>query len=177
MEDIQNIPQTYPTIGKEEIAAFRRQFVMAKIIAGYTTDRQICDAWNAQHRAYAVTPKTIANDRAIAKDELAVQTTNTTRQVRDILSARLDTVIRALSDRVAAGELGATDRLLKAVQAQAQLWGANMPAKIAFTDTTGEKNVALMSEEERMSHLARLMERVKLRQQGLLVEETIIDVN
>lgn len=107
-------------------------------------------------------------------DELSLQTISDARQVRSVLAARLNTVITILERDVQAGNLKAIDRFLKANQDLAQLFGANMPAKIAFTDTTGTKSAVQMSEEERIQRLADMLNSVKMRTSGYS-EENIID--
>lgn len=167
--------QINPVIGKEELIALRRQFVMSALIRGLTTDKQIADAWNAQHPSRPITPNVVYQDRKMVLDELALQTISDARQVRSVLAARLNTVINILERDVQSGNLKAIDRFLKANQDLANLFGANMPAKIAFTDTTGTKSAVQMTEEERIQRLADMLNSVKMRTSGHYIEENIID--
>lgn len=171
----EQIEQVYPTIGREELIALRRQFIMGRIIAGMTTDKQIADAWNEKHPSQIITPNTVYNDRKIVLDELNLQTISDARQMRNVLAARINTVIRVLENMVEQGNLKAIDRYLKANQNLADLFGSNMPAKIAFTDTTGTKSAILMSEQERLARVAEMIEMVKRRTSGHYIEENIID--
>lgn len=167
--------QVYPVIGKEELIALRRQFIMGALIRGLTTDKQIADAWNTEHPSRPITPNVVYQDRKMVLDELLLQTISDARQVRSVLAARLNTVINILDTQVQSGNLKAIDRFLKANQDLANLFGANMPAKIAFTDTTGTKSAALMTEEERIQRLADMLNSVKMRTSGHYIEENIID--
>lgn len=178
-QDSFQVEQIYPTIGREELISLRRQFIMGKIIAGLTTDKQLADAWNEVHPAYTISPSTVFADRKIIQDELQTQTISDARQVRNVLSARTNEVIRALHDSVLAGNLKAIDRYLKAIATQAQLFGANMPAKIAFTDTSGQTSAFALSDEEKIARITEMMERVKMRAGGHYIEEgqTIIDAD
>jgi len=154
-----------------EIASVRRQFVMQQIINGMTTNKEIAEKWNKDHPAYPIKPETVQGDRKTAMDELSIQTFATTRQVRDILAARLDTVLRQLQPLVETRNLGAIDRYLKVIAQQSLLYGANMPAKIAFTDMEGTKDVSLLTSEERMQKMAELLEQIELRSSNIIEAE------
>lgn len=167
--------QVYPIIGKEELIALRRQFIMGALIRGLTTDKQIADEWNTLHPSRIITPNVVYQDRKMVLDELLLQTISDARQVRSVLAARLNTVINILDTQVQSGNLKAIDRFLKANQDLANLFGANMPAKIAFTDTTGTKSAVHMTEEERIQRLADMLNSVKMRTSGHYIEENIID--
>lgn len=158
--------RTYIVPMAEDIAAFRRQYVMSKIIAGYTTNQQIADAWNEDHPAFMVMAGTIGNDRRIANNELQVQTMITAKQARAIISARLDTVSRILLPLVERGHLGAIEKYQRNEAQQAALWGANMPVKMAYTDPTGTKSASNMSDEERLQRLTDLANIIKMRKTG-----------
>ena len=160
------VERTYIVPLAEDVAALRRQYVMSKVIEGYTTNQQICDAWNADHPAFVVTPGTIANDRRIAKDELQVQTMLTAKQARAVIGARLDTVDRVLLPKVLAGNIAAIEKYQRNQAQQAALWGANMPVKMAYTDVTGTKTASNMSDEERFQRLTDLARIIEMRKSG-----------
>lgn len=168
--------QVYPVIGREEVLALRRQFVMSSIIKGLLTDKDICDAWNRDHPSQLTTPNQIQHDRKFAIDELNLYTISDARQMRSVLAARYNTIIRTLEQRVLNGDLRAIDKYIAANTKLADLFGANMPAKISFTDPTGTKSASLMTEQERLDRLASIVETVRLRSRGLIVEDVqIID--
>lgn len=169
MSDNTEIPvveRTYVVPLAEDVAALRRQYVMSKVLEGYTTNQQICEAWNKDHPAFPVTASTIGNDRRIAKDELQVQTMLTAKQARAIISARLDRVSRVLLPKVLEGNMAAIEKYQRNEAQQAALWGANMPVKMAYTDVSGTKTASSMSDEERFNRLTDLARIIEMRRNG-----------
>lgn len=148
-----------------EVIELRRQFVMDMIVKGYSLSADIMREWNEQNPAFQVSQSTIENDRSYALNRLQTQTTITAMQVRDLIGTRLNNVARTLQPRVDQGSLGAIDRYLRTLSQLAELYGANMPAKIAFSDISGTKDAPELTAEERVEALRQILEKVKYRKE------------
>jgi hypothetical protein len=64
---------------------------------------------------------------------------------------RLDDLLAAVWDKARAGEAGAIDRALKVMGRRAALLGLDAPQKLAHTDPTGKKAVAIRLSAQELS--------------------------
>jgi hypothetical protein len=159
-----------PEQGERERIAMRRRFVMERKAHDSMGLDAIVDAWNAQCVADG-RPDDQRGRATIAidlKEGLRILTEDTkvdAAQYRDMLTSRIEHALSrpnfvAAIDR---GDFNAVDRLLKATSQLAQLHGANMPTKIAETDSQGN-DLAGLTDDERSQRVLRMFEIARQRQ-------------
>lgn len=157
--------------GERARIAIRRRYVMERKAHDSMGLDAITDAWNAfciaQDRPEDQRQRaTIATDLKEGLRLLREDTKVDAEQYRELLTSRIEhalsrpSFIRGIEN----GDLGSIDRLLKGVSQLAQLHGANMPTKIAQTDSKGNDVVGL-SEEERAERVARMFDVARLRRE------------
>lgn len=146
------------------VIELRRNRVFDLHLKGYNA-RAIAEIWNSELPQYKVSYKTIAGDIRVVLDALAEGMKLSALQYRVLSVERLNRVVRVLEPRVDAGDLGAIDRYINAIKAQALIMGANAPTKIEVSDDK-DKNPSLMSDDERQQRIRELFSQV---------EERIID--
>lgn len=77
-----------------------------------------------------VTPLTVGNDVRAVTGQLQGETTQLAKQHRTIQLERVETAIKAIFDRVISGDLDAIHALVRLMEREAKLVGADAPAKI-----------------------------------------------
>ena len=151
-------------LGERERIAIRRRYVMERKAHDSMGLDAITDAWNAKcvedgrpedQRGRA----TIATDLREGLRLLNEDTKIDAGLYRDMLTARIENALSRPNfvSAIERGDFGAVDRLLKATSQLALLHGANMPTKVAETDSQGN-DLAALSDDERAARVLRMFE-------------------
>lgn len=157
-------------MGEKERIALRQRYVFERKAHDSMGLDAITDAWNIKCDEDGRPEDkrgrtTIANDLKAGLKMLHDDTKVDASHYRDMLAARIEYAISRpkFVKQIEDSNLLAVDRLLKAANQLAALFGANMPTKIANTDSQGNDIVAL-TEEERAERVRQMFERARQRQ-------------
>jgi len=116
--------------GRRVLAAQRERQALELRLAG-ATYQFIAEKTGYRHAAsaYRAVMRGLARIRAGAAE--------TAEQLRLVEDARLDRMLRALDDRIRAGDVAAVNVVLRIMQRRAAMWGLDAPVSVA-QDVTGE---------------------------------------
>src|SRR5262249_3149801 len=101
--------------------------------AGWTWER-IADRIREEFEQPKYSAQMACADLARARNELIKATVETAGRYRALEVERLDILPMAVGRRVASGELGAIDRVLRIIELRSKLTGAFAPVKVADAD-------------------------------------------
>lgn len=162
------------TIGQKERIIERRRWVMNERRAGCSLD-EIHQAWqakNAETPEFQVGRSTIANDIKECLRRSVEETNLATKEWRRLHIERLEWVIsrRGFQKKLEESDMFAVDRFDKLMDKLIKLTGAYMPAKIANTDPTGEKEANFLSDDERAARIEEILAQARERREAAQAE-------
>lgn len=149
---------TSPTSHRRTEAAERRKQAMALRIAGASfaqIGERLGVSAQAAHKMIVV-----------SLAEIAKQTAESAEQLRAIELQRLDALQASLWPDAMRGDEQKVDRVLKIMAQRAKLLGLNAPELFAPTDPTGKNEYTGLSDGERITKLAALLDAARARRDG-----------
>lgn len=156
-----------PTAARRVQAAERERQAVSLRIAG-ATYAQIAER-------LGVTPPAVYKMVTKHLVEVAKHTADSAEQLRAIELQRLDALQAALWADAMRGDEQKTDRVLKVMAQRAKLLGLNAPELFAPTDPTGKNEYTGLSDGERITKLAALLDAARARRDGRATEPPALE--
>lgn len=156
-----------PTSNRRTKSAERRRRAVALRIAGASFEQIGEQLGITRQSAHAL----VVN----ALDEIAKQTAESAEQLRQMELQRLDALQAALWADAMRGDEQKIDRVLKIMAQRAKLLGLNAPELFAPTDPTGKNEYSGLSDGERLTKLAALLDAARARRDGRAIEPAAVE--
>jgi len=156
------------TSGKRLIAAARR----AQALALRKEGRTLAEIGSA----LSITPQGVHKIFSRVMADLNSQAREAAENMRDLESGRIDALWAALWPRGIGGDEKAIGMLIRLSERRCRLLGLDGPLRIAETDTEG-RSLPAITDEERLSRIAALLEDARHRRENRDAEERIVSVH
>lgn len=150
---------------REDVITLRRKFVTARRLIGAAYE-DILEEWNGQEgmpETWKVNRiQTLGMDYKLVMKELAETTLQDAALIRESSRLRLENMYNKLQHKIQVGDTNAIGAAIKIETRLAEMYGSDMPTKVAITDTAG-RDIPQMTDEERMARLNELLRKAEER--------------